>query len=462
MSVVRSITTVFCAAADFAVRIAKNMPASIPSSAMLYTLPSRPSCWRTLVAAVGAATLLACGDSSGPSGGNLDSLTISPSVVILAPGRSKQLKVTGRTAAGAVAPVSGVTFSSSAPSIVSVSANGEVTAVGPLGTAAITAQAAGMTATAEVDVENVTHPEGVVSGTATLGSAAHGLAISRDGVVYLATRDGVFRAELPDTTFTLVMPSRLAEAWDVKLSSDDTRLYVANLHRDSVLLIDVATGNVLAGFRDVGIDGIARTPVALVVSKDGTRVYASVNTGGINVLDAETLARMTGINVGTIFGGDIAFAMNRAGTRLYGSGALFAGVSEIDLTADTLVRFLDDDQLGDPSRQLKGVALSPDGSTLYVANIAASVLDVVDVATNIRQSVPLPRGGALGPYDVAMTPDGTQLYVTNGGLLQILDRETVTIVKTLDLGTNLQHIAFTADGSTALVVDAAGAVFFVK
>jgi len=56
------------------------------------------------------------------------------------------------------------------------------------------------------------------------------------------------------------------------------------------------------------------------------------------------------------------------------------------------------------------VAVTPDGSTAYVANFSSSDVTPIAVATNTA-GTPIPVGN--DPFGVAVTPDGATLYVTN-------------------------------------------------
>jgi YVTN family beta-propeller protein len=66
-----------------------------------------------------------------------------------------------------------------------------------------------------------------------------------------------------------------------------------------------------------------------------------------------------------------------------------------------------------------GAAISPDGSTVYVTNLADDTVSVIDTFTNaVTDSV------AVGhwPTAVAVSPDGSTVYVTNG------DDDTVSVI----------------------------------
>jgi YVTN family beta-propeller protein len=59
------------------------------------------------------------------------------------------------------------------------------------------------------------------------------------------------------------------------------------------------------------------------------------------------------------------------------------------------------------------VAVSPDGSRVYVTNFATDNLSVFDAATNAPVvGSPFATGGTF-PFGVAVSPDGSRVYVTN-------------------------------------------------
>jgi YVTN family beta-propeller protein len=57
-----------------------------------------------------------------------------------------------------------------------------------------------------------------------------------------------------------------------------------------------------------------------------------------------------------------------------------------------------------------GVAVTPDGNSVYVTNISASTVSVIDTATN-TVSATIPVGFSGAPKGVAVTPDGSKVYV---------------------------------------------------
>ncbi len=58
-----------------------------------------------------------------------------------------------------------------------------------------------------------------------------------------------------------------------------------------------------------------------------------------------------------------------------------------------------------------GVAVTPDGSKVYVANAVGNTVSVIATATNTVVGSPIPVGD--DPVGVAVTPDGSKVYVAN-------------------------------------------------
>jgi YVTN family beta-propeller protein len=81
-----------------------------------------------------------------------------------------------------------------------------------------------------------------------------------------------------------------------------------------------------------------------------------------------------------------------------------------------------------------GVTVTPDGSTVYVANELDNV-SVIDTATNTVTTT-IPAG--FTPFRVAVTPDGSTVYVTDAGAgadtVSVIDTATNTVIATIPVG----------------------------
>ena len=103
----------------------------------------------------------------------------------------------------------------------------------------------------------------------------------------------------------------------------------------------------------------------------------------------------------------------------------------------------------------RGLAVSPDGSEIYVANLATNSVSVIDAATrSLVATVPV---GAF-PLNVAPSPDGDRLYVTNAvsNSVSVIDTSTDAVVATVPVSGAPYGIAVAPDGDRAYAVAQGG------
>jgi DNA-binding beta-propeller fold protein YncE len=106
-----------------------------------------------------------------------------------------------------------------------------------------------------------------------------------------------------------------------------------------------------------------------------------------------------------------------------------------------------------------------------VANEAGNGhIDIYNVVSNIHEtSIPSGATASLGgPFGLAISPDGATVYVgvitTEGpGLIQVIDAGTRTIQRTINsCGMVPRRIAFGFSGGLAVIADESGCVNFVE
>ena len=98
------------------------------------------------------------------------------------------------------------------------------------------------------------------------------------------------------------------------------------------------------------------------------------------------------------------------------------------------------------------VAVTPDGTKVYVANAGSNNVSVINTATNtVVKTVSV--GNA--PIGVAITPDGTKVYVANSGSnnVSVIHRPGNTVVATIPVGNCPRGVAITPDGTQAYVAN---------
>lgn len=211
----------------------------------------------------------------------------------------------------------------------------------------------------------------------------------------------------------------------VAYSPDGRKLYVALRGNRSIALILTASNQVLTTTAlAVGVD-----PLALVASPDGRRVYVAGGAGGVVVLDAATIQVLGAIAVpagNAVWDNPNGIAISPDGSTLYVSDNRDGGtVSVIDSATRSITRQISVAAGMTPL----GLAVHPDAATLYI-NLADSaggsqdVLRIVDTSTWASRDVVLTLPGR--PTGIAVRPDGGMVYVAqqSTGALSYYDTTT--------------------------------------
>jgi len=142
--------------------------------------------------------------------------------------------------------------------------------------------------------------------------------------------------------------------FNLAITNDGDRLYVANEASNSLMIINPATKEIL---REIEIN---EQPHYVALSPDETKAYVS-NRGSdnISVIDTKTFEILSTIQVGDE---PHEIALNPEGTVLYVTNAGSFDVSVVDLGAGEEIKRLA------ASRGTWGIDRSPDGTKLYVTN----------------------------------------------------------------------------------------------
>ena len=257
-----------------------------------------------------------------------------------------------------------------------------------------------------------------------------GVAVSRDGGnVYVAdaARDLVYQYSVgAGGQLTPMSPASVAaaEATGVATSPDGDSVYVTGHGASSALVYQFTVGpdGALTAKTPASV-GAANGAAGVVVSPDGANVYTAgqfdsevsayaVGAGGV----------LTPIGGAGILGDPHEVAVSPDGASVYVTVTFpNAGVWQFDRGTDGLLT--PKDPLIVPTGPVpNGVAVSPDGGSVYVTNLG----DVTDIFTagSVSQFT-VGAGGLLTPKDpatvaagvtpiaVALSPDGSSVYVTN-------------------------------------------------
>ncbi|MCH7883579.1 YncE family protein, partial [Patescibacteria group bacterium] len=131
-------------------------------------------------------------------------------------------------------------------------------------------------------------------------------------------------------------------------------------------------------------------------------------------------------------------AVTPDGSRIYVTDRATPIVSVIDTATNRIVKTI---AVGiGPG----GIAITPDGRHVYVTNRMANTVSVINTAANdVIATIFIGSGNS--PTGVAITPDGERIYVTNSGSasVSVIDRITNTIIDTVMVGRGASGIAIT-------------------
>ena len=401
-------------------------------------------CFVVLLLVVAAALAYACSSSTAPTTSVdpiLVAIFVAPRDTSIPQKHSVQLRLTALDSAGnqvgnmSVRP----TFSTSNPTLVSVSPQGLVQSLGPTGHATITAQLGDFSDTVGIFVL-----DSGLAGHVPLTSRAYALAISSTGVVYVGQPDlaRLIRADLPNMAF----PATIAVGntpTEVAFNSTGNRAYVTNQFSQNVGVIDVASNMQTATVP------VAGNPFAVIVAPGDSLVWVTTTADSLFGINASTLQITRRLQLHIISNG---FSIR--GSLLYVSTRDAGTVTEIDMQTATVLRTFSVG--GGP----QGIVVSPDGTQLYIANENAT-LQFWSLRSNSSLGTTSLAGRGFG---LARRPTDGSLYVTTleAGQIQVVDPTSHAIVRSINVGGIPRRIAFTTDGRMGAVANEGGWVDFLK
>lgn len=245
----------------------------------------------------------------------------------------------------------------------------------------------------------------------SVGFQPAGIALSPNGQTLYLTDEGagtvsVLNAATGAVTGTVNLGG---EPVGVAFAPNGETAYVANVEDSTVTVIDVATG--LA----VDVINVTNYPTSVVVSPDGKIVYAGSVPYGLAVINAATdtvSKKLPSVNSGQL-------ALSLDGKTLHAAGGF--SLSAISTADDAVVKTITSDNW-----ELSGLAVSPDGGTLYASSEYSDSLVVIGTSTYAVTTVTSP-GFSDALLGIAVTPNGKAVYVADYGndAVDVLTPETV-------------------------------------
>ena len=253
------------------------------------------------------------------------------------------------------------------------------------------------------------NPKNIVVATVPVGALPFSLVVSPDNSLVYVGNEGpnsisAINTATNQVSFTINLsglPFYLA------ITPDGSKLHCIELDTNADFEFSTVTKKLIQNY------ATGPSPQQLAISPDGHLVYIpNAYNGTVTVISNDSLQSpivVKGSPVAAIFSpdGKHAYITNQ------GSSPDFVYyVSVIDTTNNTVSAVIDPSAMPYPAG---GLAISPDGATLYLAGENTNfepVVAFIDIATNqITHTILLKQRSFFDPGIPALTPDGLFLYV---------------------------------------------------
>ncbi|MGH9463422.1 MAG: serine/threonine-protein kinase [Vicinamibacteria bacterium] len=224
------------------------------------------------------------------------------------------------------------------------------------------------------------------------------------------------------------------------VSSNGAYVYAVDTHQDGVFVIDASARSRIRTAEGIFSIPVRKDPFWIAISLDSRRAYVTSTDGYVSVIDTDpssgTFHRVLSVPEGgaIVVGRDPrGLAFTPDGTRLYVANGLSDSVSVIDTdplspTYDTVLPVPDGTSIR-VGTEPWGVTLAPDGKRAYVTNTFSNTVSVIDTdpASASLHMVAATIPVRVFPTGVTSTPDGTRVYVV------LRDNHSVAVIDTASL-----------------------------
>jgi DNA-binding beta-propeller fold protein YncE len=221
-------------------------------------------------------------------------------------------------------------------------------------------------------------------------------------------------------------------------------IYGTQVPGNQLAVIDIKTGTVT---RTISLGQYTRPHGALFMPGDESRVVVtSEATQNIVIVDIAEGKVEAAISTGAM--GSHMVGLTADGKRAYTSDVGSGAVSEMDLVTKSLVRVIP------IAPQVEGIAVAPDGSTIWAGSNANGTVAVIDGRTG---TVATTLSGFSLPYRLAISSDGRTAIICDpqGDKIHIADVAQRKVSWSLDNLGSPRGVSISADGKTAFVTLAA-------
>ena len=372
------------------------------------------------------------------------SIAVSPNPITLAVGHSIQTSARVLDADQVEIAGSAFTYTAAPATLITVSATGVVSSVGGAGTGTLTVQSGTLQLVVPVTVAELGHPVGSIVATTPMSNRPWGAAVSSSGVVYVVGVDNLLgRADLPSYSL-ITTPLATGVTTAVAFNQAGTQAWIPNAPSGSVAVYDPST-NAVTGT----VGGLDGDVYGVLVSPDDQTVYVGTGNNSVYAINATTRTIQWQVMAA---GPVIHLAHHPTLPLLYASTP--GAISEIDLTTHSART------LSASVGHAQAIAVSADGSELYIADENGAGLDVYNLGTGQTTNLSLGCSG----YGLALSPDDAVIYLScvYPGQVLAIDRVTKTVISTFATNGTPHRLAMSPDGLTLVAPNEAGWVDFIR
>ena len=174
---------------------------------------------------------------------------------------------------------------------------------------------------------------------------------------------------------------------------------------------------------------------------------AAFKSGNVVIIDTNTNQIVTSIYVG---GAPRAVALTPDGSKLYVTSGDFCTNPQLTVI-NTATNTIIDTVASGLGSFTSYIGITPDGRRAYISNYCADTMSVLDTATDSIIGV---ISGLNPPGQVAFSPDGTKAYVPVGSgnssppwQVAVVNTATNTVTTTIDVGPEPNGLVISPDGS---------------
>lgn len=224
-----------------------------------------------------------------------------------------------------------------------------------------------------------------------------------------------------DTVTTIPIP--VGDATNVAVDPSGAFAYVVT---DTGYIVKIATATDTV----TGWAYVFEAPMALAISPDGTTAYISGYSAAVIVVNTATLAVRSIIYAGAQDSWGIAVSPDGSKVYVAYNIAVFSPHAVVTVISTATDQVTASVTISGPilNSLLAGIAVTPDGASVYVSDEIQGKVSVISTASD---TITATIAGLNGPTGIAVSPAGTTAWVGTGATVSVIDTASNTVTGTI-------------------------------